>query len=85
MDVWILPVVLNVVLGIIAWLGKTQLDNMRRQQEETERKLEQAQKDINSVKNEYLSKQDFRDFKQELYNRMDMNHADLIRQIAKGQ
>jgi hypothetical protein len=85
MDVWILPVVLNVVLGIIAWLGKLQLDNMKRQSEEQERKLEQANRDIQNVRNDYVSKQDFRDFKQELYNRMDNNHNDIIRQIVKGQ
>ena len=85
MDAWILPLALNVVLGLLAYLGKQQIDTLKQAILDLKAEHQRHRDDIQNVKQEYVNKDDFRDFKAELYNRLDKNHDDIIRQIAKGQ
>lgn len=56
--------VLNAVLGIGVWLMKTTIEDLKEQVKDNREK-------IDIVKDQYFKKDDFTEFKQELWNRLD--------------
>lgn len=57
-------VVLNAVLGIGVWLMKTTITDLKEQ-------VKENRDVIDRVKDQYFKKDDFTEFKQELWNRLD--------------
>ncbi len=76
MDTSILLGLINVLMGVVMWFMKTTLNEIKEQVKENRR-------DIDVVKDNYLKRADFIDFKEELFNRLDRDHNDILRQIAR--
>ena len=52
------------LLAAVAWLSKTQINSLQKRLTDQEAKIEQ-------IKETYFKKEDFKEFKQELWTRMD--------------
>ena len=52
------------LIALVAWLGKTQINSLQKRIADQEAKIEQ-------IKETYFKKEDFKEFKQELWTRMD--------------
>ncbi len=52
------------LVALVAWLGKTQINSLQKRIADQEAKIEQ-------IKETYFKKEDFKEFKQELWTRMD--------------
>ena len=52
------------LLALVAWLGKMQINSLQKRMADQDIKIEQ-------IKDTYFKKEDFKEFKQELWTRMD--------------
>ncbi len=52
------------LVALVAWLGKTQINSLQKRINDQESKIEH-------IKETYFKKEDFKEFKQELWTRMD--------------
>jgi hypothetical protein len=75
-ETWILSLIANAVLGLIAWTMKTTLDDVKEQ-------VRANRQDVDHVKDKYFKKEDFQEFKTELWNRLDRFENDVKSQLGK--
>ncbi len=76
MEMTIILGVLNGLMGVVMWFMKTTLNDLKDQVKENRR-------DLDVVKDNYLKRADFIDFKEELFSRLERDHSDILRQIAR--
>lgn len=74
METWILSLVANAILGLIAYTMKTTIDDLK----EVARSNKQ---DIEHIKEKYFKKEDFMEFKSELWKRLDRFEEDIKAQV----
>ena len=67
--------VIDGLLVIIGFFMRTTLTDVKEQIKETK-------KELNYVKDNYFKRADFSDFKEELFARLDRDHAQILREIA---
>lgn len=70
--------VVNGLMGIVMWFMRTTLSDLKDNNKE-------LRHDLEMVKNTYFKRADFVEFKEELFARLDRDHADIIRQISNKQ
>lgn len=70
MELQVLNWVLTAAFGIIMYLGKRTIDS-------NERRVESLEKDIQDIKQNYLHKNDFKEFKTELRGMFDELKQDI--------
>ncbi len=63
MDPTFISWLLNGLFGVVMWLGKAQIDSIKNDLKDVELELEK-------VKEHYIRKEDFREFKSELWDRL---------------
>lgn len=71
-------VVLSIItglMGIVMWFMRQTLADVKQEQKD-------QLKELNYVKEHYFRRADFLDFKDELFARLDRDHAQIIREIA---
>ena len=76
METWILSLIANAVLGLIAWTMKSTIDDIKEQ-------VRGNRQDVDHVKDKYFKKEDFQDFKTELWGRLDRFERDIKDQLGK--
>ena len=69
--------VIQVILTIAGYAMKSTQDTIKEQ-------VRDNRQDIDHVKEKYFKKEDFTEFKQELWNRLDRFEADMKHQINKN-
>jgi hypothetical protein len=55
---------------------------MRQTLTEVKEQLKEQKKELDYVKDHYFKRADFTDFKEELFSRLDRDHAQILREIA---
>ena len=63
--------VLNIILGVAAWLLKQAFHELREEHKNLSRKYDNLLEEVGDVKDKYFKKEDFREFKEELWKRFD--------------
>jgi len=61
---------INGLMGVIMWLGKVQLDTLQK-------RIDHLEDNDDYFKDHYFKKEDFREFKQELYTKLDKMESSL--------
>jgi hypothetical protein len=74
-ETWILSLIANAVLGLIAFTMKTTLDDLKEQ-------VRGNRQDVDHVKDKYFKKEDFQEFKNELWSRLDRFENDVKSQLG---
>ena len=72
----IFSLVANFLMGMIMFFMKYASDDLRD-------KLKSHQEAIDKIKDEYIKKEDFREFKEELFVRLDTMKIDLNKEIER--
>ncbi len=72
METLIVSFVLNGLLGVTMYL-------MKLSHEHTKEELKDLKKSVENVKDTYYKKEDFKEFKEELWNRLDRMESQLVR------
>lgn len=75
MEFNLLSFVINGLLGAVMFFMKTIIDTQRED-------LKDIKAEIVDIKDKYLKKDDFKDFKEELWNRLDRFETDIKRQLG---
>ena len=68
---------LNVLLGIAGWAMKSQITDLKAE-------VVKNRVDIDNVKDKYFKKEDFTEFKKELWQRLDRFEQDVKDQLHKN-
>lgn len=68
---------LNILLGIAGWAMKSQITDLKTE-------VVKNRVDIDNVKDKYFKKEDFTDFKKELWQRLDRFEQDVKDQLHKN-
>ena len=68
---------LNILLGIAGWAMKSQITDLKAE-------VVKNSVDIDNVKDKYFKKEDFTDFKKELWQRLDRFEQDVKDQLHKN-
>ena len=68
---------LNILLGIAGWAMKSQITDLKAE-------VVKNRVDIDNVKDKYFKKEDFTDFKKELWQRLDRFEQDVKDQLHKN-
>jgi hypothetical protein len=76
METWMISLVANAVLALIAYAMKSTIDDLK----EVARNNKQ---DIEHIKDKYIRKEDFQDFKKDLWDRLDRFESDIKVQVRK--
>lgn len=75
-DIFILSFIINGLLGIAMYFMKMAHDNTREQ-------LKEQRQEIVHIKDTYFKKEDFREFKDELWNRFDKMEIAFERRLQQ--
>lgn len=67
--------IINGLMGLVMWFMKTTLNDIKEQ-------VKDQKKELDHVKETYFKRADFTEFKQELFERLDRDHAQILREIA---
>ena len=65
----------NGVMGVFMWFMKNTLNDLKEQDKE-------LRKELISVRDTSFKRSDFFEFKQDLFERLDRDHAQVLREIA---
>lgn len=76
LDVWVINLLFNGLFGMIMFFFKADRDNIKES-------LKEAEKDIKNIKDNYTKKEDFREFKDELFVRLDEMKLDFKQAIDR--
>lgn len=76
MNEWIFSLIANAVLALIAYTMKSTMDDIKEQ-------VRLNRQDVDLVKDKYFKKEDFLEFKTELWNRLDRFESDVKTQLGK--
>lgn len=68
---------LNILLGIAGWAMKSQITDLKAE-------VVKNRVDIDNVKDKYFKKEDFTEFKKELWQRLDRFEQDVKDQLHKN-
>mgnify|MGYP003501024057 CR=1 FL=1 len=68
---------LNILLGIAGWAMKSQITDLKAE-------VVKNRVDIDNVRDKYFKKEDFSDFKKELWSRLDRFEQDVKDQLHKN-
>jgi hypothetical protein len=74
LDNQIIEWVIGGLVALVAWLGKLQMNSLQKRIEDQEAKIEH-------IKEHYFKKEDFKEFKLELWGRMDRMEAAMEAKI----
>ena len=77
-DVYIYSFIVNGLLGLVMYFMKMSNDNMKAD-------VKELQQEIKHVKDTYYKKEDFREFKEELWLRLDEIKMDFKREVERLQ
>jgi len=77
METWVVSLVANAVLGLIAYTMKSTISDLKEQ-------IVLNRADIDHVKEKYFKKEDFQEFKRELWQRLDRFEQDVKDQVNKN-
>jgi len=69
--------IVSALLGIVMMLGKSQIDSVQK-------RLENVEDQIDAIKEDYFKKEDFREFKQELWARLDKMESSFENRLDKA-
>lgn len=72
----VVSIVINILMGIIMFFMKISYDAVKDQ-------LKEHKQDIDKIKDTYIKKEDFREFKEELFVRLDEIKLDVRRDIER--
>jgi O-methyltransferase involved in polyketide biosynthesis len=64
MDAQIIEWIITGLMGLVMWLGKTQMDSLKDS-------IKELQDDNTKIHETYFRKEDFKEFKAELWSRLD--------------
>ena len=78
MEVWQINLAFNALFGLLLFFMKNQHD-------ETKDKLKEQAQEISKLRDNTMRKEDFREFKEELYVRLDELKLDLRQEIERLQ
>ena len=70
MESQIIAWIINGLMGVIMWLGKVQLDTLQK-------RIDHLEDGDDYIKEYYFKKEDFKEFKQELYMKLDKMETSL--------
>ena len=76
MSLEVVSIVINILMGIIMFFMKISYDDVKDQ-------LKEHKQDIDKIKDTYIKKEDFREFKEELFVRLDEIKLDVRRDIER--
>ncbi|HET8687706.1 MAG TPA: hypothetical protein VFM18_13730 [Methanosarcina sp.] len=76
MSLEVVSIVINILMGIIMFFMKISYDAVKDQ-------LKEHKQDIDKIKDTYIKKEDFREFKEELFVRLDEIKLDVRRDIER--
>ncbi|HET8686203.1 MAG TPA: hypothetical protein VFM18_06010 [Methanosarcina sp.] len=76
MPLEVVPYLINLLLGVIMFFMKLAHDNLKEE-------LKEHKADIEKIKDSYIKKEDFREFKDELFVRLDEIKLDVRRDIER--
>lgn len=77
METWVVSLIANAVLGLIAYTMKSTIGDLKEQ-------IVLNRADIDHVKEKYFKKEDFQEFKRELWQRLDRFEQDVKDQVNKN-
>lgn len=77
METWVVSLIANSVLGLIAYTMKSTIGDLKEQ-------IVLNRADIDHVKEKYFKKEDFQEFKRELWQRLDRFEQDVKDQVNKN-
>lgn len=75
--------VLNIILGVAAWLLKQAFQELKEEHKNLSRKYDNILEEVGDVKDKYFKKEDFTEFKRELWTRFDRFEDDVKNQLAE--
>jgi hypothetical protein len=77
METWVVSLIANAVLGLVAWTMKSTISDLKEQ-------IVLNRTDIDHVKEKYFKKEDFQEFKRELWQRLDRFEQDVKDQVNRN-
>ena len=72
----------NIILGVAAWLLKQAFQELKEEHKSLSRKYDNLLNEVGDVKDKYFKKEDFRDFRDELWLRLDKMEAAFEAKVA---
>ncbi len=80
-DVSLYLFIINIVLGIAMYFMKQSHDNIKDQLVEQKKESKTLRDDISDIRDKYYKKEEFREFKEELWNRLDKMELTFERRL----
>lgn len=74
---------LNILLGGFMYLLKNAHVELKEKQQHLEARQDSAARDISKIREEYIKREDFKEFKEELWRKLDKLEFDLKERIPR--
>ncbi len=82
-DVSLYLFIINIILGVLMYFMKQAHDNNKEQLTEQKVALVKLHEEVAHVKDKYYKKEEFRDFKEELWHRLDKMELNFEKRVQE--